>query len=705
MESVDVFSKVFKFRPKELTQPVDSLDRCDHVVQIALAGHPQLAADHLLNREMLGDLVKILGGIIRQLNLKFIKSRLRSTDTEEDRANKVQIRQRAYELLIKVAVNLIGLESKRTGFSDEEVKQALKRIIYTLEKWEKLEKQEDSTFPIGKAVVDNFLTEMRKVMRGKSMVAMMGEEIKKELVEGKWTASFVTAARKVVQSNVYYQMVTKGMCKFGNDYALGLRWLRHLGYVQVSTNPVLAAIAYDDDPELWDTFREVAKKHKEWLRDPEKYGDKIAMQATMVALWPNLTVFRPIALLSNFHDGMVSYQLNPNVASSFEGSIEDALKIYSAAEEFLKGYDAHLTWGYSNMQETGRPNIVFKVAGGYPAAIDITTALNSLGIGTNNTVTYTVAQEVTLIIAAMKGMAEAIKMGIRPTQVYETNMGGRLESHLRDLEAEKLLLEALNKVEDKEGFLRKLAQSLDAMEEIERAAPLEEKVRDICGYRYLKSLVHPAFVDAIASTKTRGETKEENLAFLDRLEKDIGLAGTFVAHRVYWIFFSPENRPKWIRHLQEEFSLSQEEAEEIMDKIDVLPASKRKPADTYLTMANRNITNTEFPNHQYNVLKASQQEEFNLNDYRNAVMRKPDEKVLQRLLKLRDFKKAYELTPELIKKLKEVGVEDDFGDGGLEVEDWPSFGSVVKTMNQFGNGYEAFKERAIEVVRELAEKT
>ena len=88
---------------------------------------------------------------------------------------------------------------------------------------------------------------------------------------------------RTIQSNIYYQMVKKGMCKFGNDYALGLKWLRHLGYVQVSTNPVLAAIAYNDDPELWD--------------------------------------------------------------------------------EFLRRYDAYLTWGYSNVSETGRPNIVFKVAG------------------------------------------------------------------------------------------------------------------------------------------------------------------------------------------------------------------------------------------------------------------------------------------------------------------------------------------------------
>ncbi|NIM44189.1 MAG: hypothetical protein GTN80_00560, partial [Nitrososphaeria archaeon] len=78
-----------------------------------------------------------------------------------------------------------------------------------------------------------------------------------------------------------------------------------------------------------------------------------------------------------------------------------------------------------NKEERGRPNIVFKVAGESPVATNITTSFNRMGIGTNNTVTYTVAQEVTLIIAAMKGMAYALKMGIPISQVYETNMGGR----------------------------------------------------------------------------------------------------------------------------------------------------------------------------------------------------------------------------------------------------------------------------------------
>jgi len=703
MYTIDVLSTVLKSSTEELEYPIPSLSHSEHVVYTSLKGHPQLAADHLLNTGMRGKLAEVLGDIIRRLSLEFSKSKPSSGEIAEKQAKKVMVRQRAYETLTEISLNLIGMEHHRVGFSDMEVDESLKHIIHALDTWETMENHERAEVSVAKAVVERFLLDMGKIMHGEGMVAKIGEEIHTGLVDGRWTSSFIEASKNVIQSNIYYKMIRQGLCKFGNDYALGLRWLRHLGFVQVSTNPVLAAIAYEDDPELWDEFRKVAENHKEWMAKPEEFGDEIAMQATMVALWPNLAIFRPIALLSELHDGMVSYQLNPNVAATFEDSIEDALRIYSAAEEFLRRYDAYLTWGFSNTHEKGRPNMVFKVAGGYPAAVEITASLNSLGIGTNNTVTYTVAQEVTLIMAAMRGMAEAVKRGIRPTQVYETNMGGRLESHLRDLEAEKLLLEALSKAEDEKEILRGLAEELYAEEELKREVPLEEKIRGVCSYTYLKRLTQPAFVEVIASAKTRGKTKEETLDFLSGLESDLGLAGTFVAQKVYWIFFSPENRPKRLLHLQREFGLSPSEAEEVMDKIDVLPASKRKPSDTFLTLAERNMTNTEFPNHQWDVLQTSWQEGFNAEEYNNAILRKPELVVLERLLTLEDFRKAYELTLELQMDLEKIGTKGDFGGGGLRVKEWPSFGSVVKTMNQFSLGYEEFKKRAVDFVRKMPE--
>jgi len=698
MNSIDVASIVRNSRAEPLRYPPANHGQCEHVVEMALLGQTQLAADYLLIALEGRNLAKTVGNILRRLNLEFISGRPQSEEEVEKQTEKVLIRQRAYEVLMEMAINLCGMESRRAGFPEKESIQAFDYIIHALNQWESLEKQEAAQTTIAQAVVDRFLLEMGKVMRGEGMVAKIAQEIKGGLVESSFASSFVMAAKKAIQSNVYYQMTAKGMCKFGNDYALGLRWLRHLGFVQVSTNPVLAAAAYNDCPELWDEFRKVAVEHHEWFNDPERYGDEIAMQATMLALWPNLEVFRPIALLSDFHDGMVSYQLNPNVAASLAGSIEDALKIYASADKFLKIRDAYLTWGLPAVAQVGRPNLVFKVAAGYPAAVAITAALTSMGIGTNNTVTYTVAQETELIIAAMKGMAEALKRGIRPTQVYETNMGGRLESHLREVEAEKHLLEALSTVENKEELLVKLAERLGAAAELEKQSSWEGKVKALSSYRYLKKLTHPAFVEAVAS----GKKRETVVSFLTRLEDDIGLAGTIVAHRVYWLFFSPENSPRWLTYLRKEFGLSRAQAEEVMDKIDVLPASKRKPADTLLTLAEKNMTNTEFPNHQWAVVQASRQPGFNLNDYSNAIAREPDTEVLQRLLELDDFRKAYELTPELAKFIKGVGIKGDFGTGGLRTEDWPHFGPVVKTMNEFGNAYETFKRTAIDVVKKAS---
>lgn len=701
MYSIDVSSVVQKSRPEPLKYPVSNLSHHEHVVSLALMGQTQLAADHLLVVGVQETLVDVLGNITRRLDLEFVKSRPLPSNGAETETGKICLRQRAYEVLIEIALNLYGLESRRAGYSRREVNEAIKNIIYTLEQWEALEKHEGAQTTIATVVVSRILLDMKRIMHGESMVAKMAEQIEKDLAKGKLPSNFVTACKKVIQSNIYYKMAAERMCKFGNDYALGLRWLRHLGYVQVSTNPVLAAIAYNDNPELWDEFREVAGEQKTWHADPDKYGDEIAMKATMVALWPNLAVFRPISLLSKFSDGIVSYQLNPNIAASLDDSVEDALKIYTSAEEFLQNYDAYLAWNSISLHSSGRPNIVFKVAAGYPAAIGITVALNSLGIGTNNTVTYTVAQETELIIAAMKGMAQGIKKGILPTQVYETNMGGRLESHLRDLQAERLLLGALSAVKNRDEVLTKLAGELGALAELSKNVPFEERVRAICGYKYLKRLTHPAFAAATASAKSGDRTEDENLALLARLENDIGSAGTFVAHKVYWLFFSPQNSPKWLDYLQNEFALSLAEARKILDNIDILPASKRKPTDTFLTLAARNMTNTEFPNHQWQVAQASCQGGFKLDEYADAVMRKPDSDILQRLLELEDFRKAYELTPALIEILKKVGIEDKSGTGGVTAEEWQHFGPVVKTLNEFGQAYDTFKGKAIDVVKKL----
>jgi hypothetical protein len=694
----EIRSIVMKGKQEALPSPPRSLDHSGHVVATALAGYPELAADHLLSREMKAKLDAILGDIIRQLGLEFQGSCKEGVVIDEAKA---KVRQMAYEVIIEIALNLHGIEATLAGFSVEEVGRALKRISYTLSAWEGLEAKDGTT--IAQAVVEKYLKEMRKVFAGGSMVAKMGDEIERKLQGDYAPSKFVPAAGPVLRDNVYYKSVERGLCKFGNDYAIGLRWLRHLGFVQVSTNPVLAARAYDDDPALWGAFTDETKEHhSKWMSDLNGFGDEIAMRATMVALLPNLAIFRPIAALTDYHDGMVSYQLNPNVAASVEGSVADALKIYSAAQDFLRKYDEYLLWGYANAQERGRPNIVFKIAGGYPAAVDITSSLNSIGIGTNNTVTYTVAQETALIISAMKGMSEALKRGILPTQIYETNMGGRLESHLREVEVERLLKEALGNLgERRNALLLELAKGLGSSRELEAPVDFGDRVRRVCSFRYLKSLVNDPLIDTLAAAK--GTSKEDIRASLTKLENDIALAGTLVCQRVYGIFFSAENKLKWLAYLRS-LGLTRDEAELLIDRIDLLPASKRKPSDTYLTFASKNMTNTEFPDHQNRVLEASRQEGFKLASFKNAISRDHDPAAIQRLLLLEDFKRAYELTPELTELIRDVGIRGEFGTGGLVVSGWPAFGSVVKTMTEFTNAYNGFKAKCLESVRVTSQK-
>ncbi|OYT61630.1 MAG: hypothetical protein B6U69_03240 [Thermofilum sp. ex4484_15] len=690
--------------PEELPYPPPSLDHVDHVVFTALKGYPQLAADHLLHPEMRGKLMEVIRGIVRRLNFEFRRNYLSPDDDQVTLKKKILIRARAYEVLLEIAINLIGAERVKVGFGERETETCLKYIEETLKEWEGIEREENSDTPIVKAVINKIIKDMKKVMAGDpkgrvGMVAKMGQEIEAKLDENNLSSSFLKACKEVITGNVYYKMVLNGICKFGNDYAIGLRWLRHLGYVQVSTNPVLAAIAYRDDPSLWDKFKETVKMRKDLLKDPEANADELAMLATIIALWPNLEVFRPIAVISDQRDGMISYQLNPNVANSVEGSMKDALKIYHEVQEFMKKYDGYLLWGYRDVEDKGRPNIVFKVAGSSPAAIEITKKFNEIGIGTNNTITFSVSQEATLILAAMEGMAKAVRKGIKVTQVYETNMGGRLEDHLREVEAEKLTKEALRELGERE--LRELAEKLGALEEYEKAPSLDEKISVVCSRKYLRPITKEAFAEFLAKAGVRGNTKEEVMEYLKSLETDISYAGTFVAKRVYWIFFSPENRPKWLAYLIRKYGLTPEQAEDIMGKIDVLPASKRKPMDTYLTLARRNMTNTEFPNHQLAVLEESMKEGFNLADYEDAVLKPLNNEVLKRLMKLEDFKRAYELTPELIKTLREVGIEGDFGTGGLKPEEWGNFGPTVKTMTEFTKAYEEFKRKVVEKAKEV----
>ncbi|MCS7120382.1 MAG: transaldolase family protein [Nitrososphaerota archaeon] len=712
---------IFSSQPEDLEFPPPSLDHSHHVVYLTLKGHTRLAADHLLHQEMRGRLVETLQNVVRQLNFVFNVSLLNGFNERE-----ILICGRAYDTLLNMALNFYGFERKIVGFSEKEVDEALEIIVRTLEDWERLEREElfnGKEALIARTVVKENLNEMERVMQKVyrppgAMVAYIAKEIEKKIDEKNILKSFLEAAKESIRSNIYYKASELGICKFGNDYALGLRWLRHLGFVQVSTNPSLAAIAYDDDPSQWEgykgenlcvDFKTILRLHPELMKNPGERGDELAAYATEVSIWRNLTVFRPIAIASGMLHGMISLQLNPLVADSYEKSMQYALKFYSDAEEFLKKYDAYLLWGYSNYLERGRPNIVFKVAGSSPAAIEITRKLESLGIGTNNTVTFTVSQEVELILAKIDGRAEAIRKGIPLTTVYETNMGGRLDDHIREVQAEKIILEGLKKSKDREESLRKLAEALNAWNEIKDLPTIEEKVVALSSRKYLNPINKEPLIKFLAENGIFSTKIEEVKRELDMLENDIEYCGILVTKRVYEIFFSSTNRPKWIKYIQARYGLTKEQAEMVIGRIDVLPASKRHPKETLLTFADKNMTHTEFPNHQMNVLNVSLSPDFNIEKFRESVNMDVDPKILERLTSkwgdIRDeFIRAYELTPSQLSILETVGILNPkrYGERGVPPEEWSIFGSTVKTMKEFSSSYELFKKRCIEFAKKFS---
>jgi len=586
--------------------------------------------------------------------------------------------------LIRLGMNFVGRDAEIVGYRPDEIDAALERVLSAI--------GGVSTDTMSK-VVAWFLQDMKSVNLGDSLTALLAERIEPDLDKNNPGQSFLVLLKKHIRSGVYWRMIGESYCKFGNDFARGLEYLRHYGFCQVSTNPVLAAKAFDEDPSLEDELKEEVAKHDDWVKDPEAHADEIAMAATLIALWPNLSVFRPLAVYTGLRDYMVSFQLNPNIADQADASIEDARNAHRVAASFLKEYDGMLGLG----DRAGKlgPCIVFKVSGGDKAARKITTVLNSESIGTNNTVVYTVAQEVQLVLDAFEGKARAAKNGGQVVRTYETNMGGRFVSHLREIEAENIFAEA-----KASELLDTLADSLGIDEATRKgvaSASIAEKAKVICSYKYLKSLDNPIVIQAAG---LKGKTSEE----IKLLEADLKKGGTLVARGVYWIFYSPENRPKWISYLKKAYGIDEKQAKWVLESMDVLPASKRVPADTLDALGSSNMCHTEFPNHARAVQIASEAEGFSLEDFKQSILGRFDPGVEKRLSSLKDFVRGYNLTPSLKDfLLKEVGIDvADWHTEGLKPEEWPGFGSVQKTSGEFRNAYDTFAAKCVNIAKEVA---
>jgi hypothetical protein len=668
------------------SRPPITDDHAAHIVQLTRWGQTSLAADHLLFPEINGALANTVSGVIRELNILFVTAKPLQSDSEAVLRQKVSCRQYAYEVLLEMALNFSGLESR--WLNDDEKAEGLSYILNALDEWETLEREENA-FTVARAVLEKWLARMKRVQKGTSMVAKTATRLEEGLdFEKKVLTIFLEKAGKEIKGNIYYRMVKEGKCKFGNDYALGLRWLRHLGFEQVSTNPVLAAIAYQDEISLHQAFQDEFKRHpnrKVWSSSLSRHGDEITLFATLLALWDNLYVFRPIFfnLRETSGGGVVSFQLNPNIAHLVEESVRDVFNAFAVASENLATYDRYLLAGYQMDGDKGRPNMVIKVAATSPAARMITRTINSFGFGSNITVDYSVSQEATLILEEMEGMAKAIRKGIRPTQLYMTNMGGRLESHLREVKLEELFRD-LKKAVGENGALEsllKLSEANGSKEKVTQAKTYEEKVVAATRFSNQKTIDSPVF-DALKKIASKES--------LEDWEKAIGRSGTLVARRVWGIYFSEANRERWVAYLMDKKCLTREQASLVMDRIHYLPASKRKPFDTYWTLTSRNLVHTEFPNHQENVRKVAEGPQFQLEEFAESIQQTFPPEVLERLNHMQDFRKAYEINHELAEVFKEVGLHEDLGSEGLSPSDWPGFGPVQKTLAEFKAAYDGF---------------
>jgi hypothetical protein len=687
-------------QPERLSDPAKRPipgDHAAHVVRLALWGHPTLAADHLLFPEITGSLPAVVAGVIRQLNIRFAQSRLEAGEPEAALARKVRDRQFSYETLLETAINFTGLESR--WLDAQERREAGRSIQAALAEWEAREAAEGQA-SVGAAVVRRWLNRMKLVQKGASMVARTAVRIEEALDFGKPVVlEFLRKAQAEIEGNIYTRMVREGRCRFGNDYALGLRWLRHLGFEQVSTNPVLAALAYQDDPSLGQLFQAEVKSHRkfaQWKAQPEKHADEIALYATLLALWDNLHVYRPIFfnLAKESGGGVVSFQLNPNIAHLVEESVRDVFAAFAEATEDLQVYDDYLLAGYPATRERARPNMVIKVAASSPAAREIARTINTFGFGSNITVIYSVGQEVTMILEELAGMAGAVKKGIVPTQLYMTNMGGRFESHLREVKLEGLFAELKRRLGETEALARvgRLAAANGTEPKVDAAKGYEAKV--VAATRFANQRT----IDANVVAALTGVASEEDLK---SWEDVIGKSGTLVARRVWGIFFSEGNRGKWLDYLCRKYQLTQAQARLILERVCYLPASKRKPQDTYWTLAGTNMVHTEFPNHQENVRKMAEAEGFQLSDYVESIQGEFPPEIVRKLNTIPDFRKGYELNAELTRVLREVGIAGDFGAGGHTPEQWPDFGPVQKTSAEFTAAYDKFRDDILNLFKSV----
>lgn len=606
--------------------------------------HPTLAADSLLRKEMVGKIEETIGEIAQQISCSGNNCRA----------------------LIETAFNFYGIESKTIGISQLEKDIALRWIMDILKKWERIATGKQ----LINFVVKDILKEMKKLSDENEMIFLMAENIEKKIEAENFIESFFSAVKSEIEKNIYYKMVNEKISKFGNDSVVGLRFLRHLGFFQSTTNPSIITGFYEKFPDFLNDFSEIAIINKEWRKDPKKYSDELVLFATIYSVLPSVLALRPIALLSDFNDGFATYQLNPFFEEDTKSSLNDAKTIYSILKDVVYFYDIWLGWDPTKY--SGKPNIVFKVASSSPKSIEIIKQLNEQGFGTISTVTFGFSQEISLIFAEIEGMIMAKKNNVFLTKSYLATIIGRTEDYLREVEAEKIIREMEDDV-----FWK---FSDDFLKEKRIKGDRKEITKEISSKKHLKYLTDERFLKIIGGNK---------LDFLTQKENDIKQAGIFVARRVFNVFFG--ERLKIAQWFEKKFNLEFEDVSSIFDKIDLLPASKRRPEDSYSLFNYSNITNAETPTQQLKVYLKSEEESFSIKEFENSIKNQTNSENLNRLLEIEEFQKIYEASPSLKNKLKEIGIDGNFGNRGMEDSEWRKYGAVEGLIKEFKESYSKLK--------------
>jgi len=279
-----------------------------------------------------------------------------------------------------------------------------------------------------------------------------------------------------------------------------------------------------------------------------------------------------------------------------------------------------------------------------------------------------------------------------------TNMGGRLESHLREVKLEELFGELKRKIGEEKATQKilTLSEANGTKEKVLKSKTYADKVLAATRFAHAQKRMDAPIFEALKEVAS----KESLQAWEDAITK----SGTLVARRVWWVFFSDANRNRWAASLMKAYGLTREQAHFILDRIHYLPASKRKPFDTYWTLASRNIVHTEFPDHQENVRKMSEGPQFNLEEHGESISHAFPEGILEQLTQIEDFRKAFEINSELAERFKEVGISEEMGLKGLTPSEWPEFGPVQKTLAEFKNAYDNFQKEMVTIFQDLSRK-